>query len=47
MIYNCNLTKCIHNLHKSIALCLNIYKLEYDYMNVCWSNQGVIPNDLN
>jgi len=47
MNQNCNLIKCIHNLHNSISLCLNISELEYDYLNVCWLNQGITPNNFN
>jgi len=47
MNQNCNLIKCIHNMNHSIALCLGISKLNYDYMNVCWLNQDVQCNSLN
>jgi len=50
MYQNCNLIKCIHNLHNSIALCLDlgIYKLTntYQFSRSCWLTQGVIYDNL-
>jgi len=47
MYQDCNLIECIHNQANSIALCLGLKKLSYDYMDVCWLNQGIAPNSLN
>jgi len=47
MYQNCNIIKCIHNQANSIALCLGVKKLSYDYMNVCWLNQDIQSNNLN
>ena len=47
MYQNCNLIKCIHNMSNSIALCLGVSKLEYDYMNVCWLQSGVKHGGLD
>jgi len=45
--YNCNLTKCVYNMNHSIALCLGVSELEYDYMDICWLRDGVIHSSLN
>jgi len=49
MYQNCNLIKCIHNLHNSISLCLGISKLtnNYGFSNVCWLTQGILYDSLN
>jgi len=45
--YNCNLIKCVHNMNHSIALCLGVSELDYDFMNMCWLSDGVIGGSLN
>jgi len=34
-------------MNHSIALCLGVSELEYDYMDICWLRDGVIHSSLN
>jgi len=47
MYKQCNIIECIHNQANSIALCLGLEKLDYDYWGAWAINKDVQCNSLN